>query len=108
MRDSSLMDFDKSPGSSSAKSTFSLASTVSQRFTQAVESKALDFSLATGLPPSKQKRRQKRLSAVVEMAANLTGMEDMPNLGKDVTKSRDQRGSGDGCRSEWGSGGGCH
>jgi hypothetical protein len=87
MWDSSLMDFDKSLGSSSAKSTFSLASTVLQHFTQAVASRALDFSFATGLPPSKRKHRQKRLSAVVEMAANLTGMEDMTNLGKDVAKS---------------------
>jgi hypothetical protein len=90
MRDLSLMDFDKSPGSSSATSIFSLASTVLQRFTQAVVSKALDFSLATGLPPSKRKRRQNRLSAAVKMAGNLTGMENLQNLGKDVAESQDQ------------------
>jgi hypothetical protein len=84
------MDFDKSPGFSSETSIFSLASTVLQRFTQAVASKALDFSLATGFPPSKRKRRQKRLSAVVKMAGNLTGMENLQNLGKDVAESRDQ------------------
>jgi hypothetical protein len=84
------MDFDKSPGFSSETSIFSLASTVLQRFTQAVASKALDFSLATGLPPSKRKRRQKRLSAVIEMAGNLTGMENLQNLGEDVAESQDQ------------------
>jgi hypothetical protein len=51
------MEQDKSPGSSLASSNLSRGSNHSQRFTRAVASKSLDFSLASGLPALKRKRR---------------------------------------------------
>jgi hypothetical protein len=52
------MERDKSPETSSATSTFSRASSQSERFTRAGASKALDFTLASGLKAPKQNRRR--------------------------------------------------
>ena len=62
------MENDKSPDTSSATSTFSRASNQSGRTTRSAASKALDFSLASGLPSRKRRPKTFRgLPTVLEM-----------------------------------------